>query len=257
VHYLKRKLSTLARPLTLPKEADQEPPRNAFHGDKLYQQLVLTIITHFHASSFVETGTYLGETSEFVARTALPLPILTCEVRESFFRSAAKRLRKYPHVEVVEQSSVEFIWNAIEKKLLGPMPLFYLDAHWYDYWPLLDEVETITSHLSRCVMIIDDFQVPGREEFIYCVGGGGSPEFSGRTTVDDRICNFDLIRKSLGDLDEYSLLYPNYGPHDAFQDPGEQALIGYVAIFKNLLTEFESLGNLKDIKEKFKVVHVR
>jgi hypothetical protein len=106
-------------------------------------------------------------------------------------------------------------------------------------------------------MIIDDFQVPGREEFLYCAGGGGSPEFSGRSTVDDRVCNFDLIRTRLSNLDDYTLLYPNYGPPDAFQDPRGQALIGYVAIFKNLFVEFESLADLKAIKEKFEAVDLR
>lgn len=40
--------------------------------------------------------------------------------------------------------------------------LFYLDAHWEDYWPLLDELKTIKKYnLSDSKIIIHDFYVPG------------------------------------------------------------------------------------------------
>lgn len=224
----------------------------AFHRDKMYQKLVIELISRFHVSSFVETGTYLADTTEFVARKFRRLPIFTCEVKESFFRSAADRLRSYPHVTVVKQSSEKFIHDAISRDILGPLPLFFLDAHWYDYWPLQDEVESITSGLSRCVIIVDDFQVPDCEDFAYCIGGGGSPEFSGRTTVDTRVCNLDLVKTSLNKQHDYHLLHPAYSARDASRNQKEHSLIGYVAIFQNLDVEFGSLQKLKFVRKNFK-----
>lgn len=224
----------------------------AFHRDRMYQKLVMEIIARLHVSSFVEAGTYLADTTDFVARKFPRLPIYTCEVKESFFRSAADRLRRYPNVTVVNQSSERFIRDAICRGILGTVPLFFLDAHWYDYWPLQDEVEAITSCLSRSVMIVDDFQVPGCEDFAYCIGGGGSPEFSGRTTVDSRVCNFDLIQTSLNKRQEYQLLYPAYDAPHASSKEEEHSLIGYVAIFQNLGAEFGILQRLKFIRENFK-----
>lgn len=41
--------------------------------------------------------------------------------------------------------------------------LFYLDAHWHDYWPLLDELRVIARFgLADSCIIIHDFQVPGK-----------------------------------------------------------------------------------------------
>jgi hypothetical protein len=58
------------------------------------------------------------------------------------------------------------------KQLLTSWPsdkkiLFYLDAHWYDYWPLNDEmmeIAKIASVRNNCIIIIDDFKVPGRAD---------------------------------------------------------------------------------------------
>jgi hypothetical protein len=135
--------------------------------------------------------------------------------------------------------------------MLGALPLFFLDAHWYDYWPLLDEIELITSKVPRCVIIIDDFQVPGRNDYVFCEGGGGSAEFSGRTTIDRRACNFDLIRTKLSHPSDYELLYPGYRHNQAFGISQTDALVGYVAIFKNLVAEFKYLSELTFIKNNF------
>jgi hypothetical protein len=38
-----------------------------------------------------------------------------------------------------------------------------LDAHWQDYWPLLNELKEIAkTHNNTCCIVIDDFQVPNR-----------------------------------------------------------------------------------------------
>ncbi len=48
------------------------------------------------------------------------------------------------------------------------LPLFYLDAHWYNYWPLLNEINAISEHFKdNCIIIIDDFLVPGRPELTF------------------------------------------------------------------------------------------
>lgn len=45
-----------------------------------------------------------------------------------------------------------------------PRPfLFFLDAHWHDYWPLLDELRMIHRYgMSDSCIVIHDFQVPGK-----------------------------------------------------------------------------------------------
>jgi hypothetical protein len=86
------------------------------------------------------------------------------------------------------------------------MPLFYLDAHWYDYWPLQDEVKTI-SKLSQFVILADDFKVPGKPQFENDNGGGGTPGVH-RTTIDIRPCSMETIGHLLPK--ECDIIYPDY-----------------------------------------------
>jgi predicted O-methyltransferase YrrM len=43
--------------------------------------------------------------------------------------------------------------------------LYFLDAHWQDYWPLLDEIRAI--HRGKGVIVIHDIKVPGCLELGY------------------------------------------------------------------------------------------
>ena len=253
--YLVQKAASFMKRSAKTGPSDSGGVTRAFHGDRCYQQLVRSICSHFPITSFVETGTYLGDTTEYMANT-ITLPIYTSEVNEKFFQFAAERLKRYENVRASLASSEQVVRQAIEQNLLGPMPFFYLDAHWYDYWPLLDEIELIASRVPRCIVVIDDFQVPGRPEFEFCEGGGGSAEFSGRTTMDQRVCNIDLIQDKLGPPARYQLLYPHYPREEAFGMPGDGKLIGYVALFKNIEPMFKSLTEQRFIHSHFTSVHL-
>lgn len=254
--YLKRKWATWLKMPEPSTPSRATAPNRAFHGDRMYQELVTSICASLSVSSFVETGTYLGDTTEFMAR-AVTFPIYTCEVKEEFFQSSAKRLQPYAHVSALRESSDTFIKRVIGQETVGALPLFFLDAHWYDYWPLVDEIQLITSKISRCVIVIDDFQVPGRRDYSFCAGGGGSPEFSGRTTTDERICNFDLIQPALSRPSDYQLLYPSYQYSQAFGNAPAEALVGYVVVFKNLEAEFKRVTESRLIQDNFNIVGVK
>lgn len=248
--YLMQKVTSfMKKPVSAAPPSPGDMTR-AFHGDRCYQQLVLSICAHFPVTSFVETGTYLGDTTEYMANRIAP-PIFTSEVNERFYQFAAERLKRYGNVRASLASSEQMVRGAIEQNLLGPLPFFYLDAHWYDYWPLLDEIELIASRVPRCIVVIDDFEVPGCSEYAFCEGGGGSPEFSGRTTVDKRVCSIDLIQDKLGPPVRYQLLYPRYSREEAFGKSDDGTLIGYVALFKNLGSEFKSLTEQPFIHRHF------
>jgi hypothetical protein len=47
--------------------------------------------------------------------------------------------------------------------------LFYLDAHWGEYWPLKDEILSIANSCAKnkCLIIIDDVLVPWRADIPY------------------------------------------------------------------------------------------
>jgi hypothetical protein len=92
--------------------------------------------------------------------------------------------------------------------------LFYLDAHWYEYWPLLDEIKIISkSHKDQCILVVDDCQVPGRSDIDY-------DEYKGIP------CSYEYVKEALDDCFtkyDYHYLIP--------RDPNRRAKL--VAIPKN------------------------
>jgi hypothetical protein len=53
------------------------------------------------------------------------------------------------------------------------LTFFYLDAHWYDHLPLLDEMTLILERMSNSVIMVDDFQVPDDPGYCYDDYGEG------------------------------------------------------------------------------------
>lgn len=183
----------------------------------------------------METGTYLGDSTEYVAKRRKDLPIFGCEINEDFFNRSQKRLRKFKNVKLYLSSSPEFLRELAKSSPLGNLPLFFLDAHWYDFWPLENEVGIITTFFDKAIIIIDDFKVPGKSEFSFT-----------RSETDNRICDLELIKPKMNKKNIYRAIFPSYFLKEAFPIPIRRPslLIGHIVIFQKLEKEFELIANL-------------
>lgn len=214
---------------------------NGFHGDIIRREFIIEAISHFNASSFIETGTYYGNTSHLMAVMCPNLKLYTCEINKKYFESSKKRLKRFKNITIANQSSEIFIANLIENENIGRLPFFYLDAHWNNYWPLEDEINIITSKLEQSIIFIDDFQVPGRDDFKMEIASDG------------RICNFDLIQSKLNCKDEYHILYPSYTENKAFPFwKTNWHFYGYIVIFQNLKHEFHEFMRKEFLMRNYK-----
>ncbi len=212
-------------------------PDTGFHGDRILRRLARDLVNSGSVTSFVETGTYLGDTALCVSRMNMGLPVFSCEINERYYDIARRRLAGRANVHIVHEASRDFLPRVLEDRSCGNRPLFLLDAHWYDDWPLAEEIRIITGRLTECIIIIDDFRVPGKPQFQFDLGGGGGKRFSGRTTLDQRACDLDLIRPALDRRHCYRAWLPSYARADAFPGPPLAAslfpLRGYVVIEQN------------------------
>jgi len=111
-----------------------------------------SIIESNNIDTIIETGTNNGDTSEFLAKRYPNKKIITCEIEKSIYEVAKLRLKKYKNVNVFLASS-EFIVRDVNQ--LKHNIIYYLDAHFYDYWPLRDELHKI----KRGFVMIDDFNI--------------------------------------------------------------------------------------------------
>jgi len=202
----------------------------SFHGDIMFERAVKRIGKEIKVTSIVETGTFLGSTTKLFARLFPEIPVYTCEIIKENYEKAKKILFKYPNIHVYHMSSPDFLNMLIKEKLLGEMPMFYLDAHWLDQWPLEQEIKIISKEIKNSIVLIDDFKIPGNSTFAF-------------DSYKDKECSLDRINPNIYKKNKYNLFFPNYDTQEAFRGvkKHEKFLVGYPIIFINYPNLFKRL----------------
>lgn len=148
--------------------------------DKLIQQ--------FNIDTIVETGTYKGWSTNVLAQTKKK--IITIEVNEELYNHAKKFNSEHENVTFYLGSSQKVIDDVIEAQSSNKI-LFFLDAHWGEYWPLLDELKVIhKKNINSPIIIIHDFFVPDEN---------GKAKF-GYDKYGDRILNYEYVKSHIDQI---------------------------------------------------------
>jgi predicted O-methyltransferase YrrM len=122
--------------------------------------LVDELARAYQCDAIVETGCFLGDTADYLARAYPNLPITTCDVWEPHASFTARRLHRATHVTVLCQDSPDVVAASCSRYR---RPLFFLDAHGgAGGWPLRRELEAITAG----IVVIHDFDI-GHPRFAY------------------------------------------------------------------------------------------
>jgi SAM-dependent methyltransferase len=114
----------------------------------------------FTTTTFVETGTYLGDTAAWAAERFER--VVTIEAFEPLFRAVAERFASLAHVERHLGDSPKVLKEIVAS--LDRPALFWLDAHWSGAGtagetaecPLLAEIASIDESPHRHIILIDD-----------------------------------------------------------------------------------------------------
>ncbi len=137
----------------------------AFNGDTIAEERVVQILANQGIRTVVETGTRTGDTTRFFSSYCKN--VVTIEVNKVRFDSL--RLEDLDNVKAIQGSS-PLIMRRIIPELEKPL-LFYLDAHNYEYWPLLDELAVIAQAKLKPIIIIHDCKVPDTDLGFDSYGG--------------------------------------------------------------------------------------
>jgi len=179
-----------------------------FHGDKYLLELARLLLKD--ADLFIETGTNVGSTLAYVARTYPHLRCISCEPDLAAFVEAIKNTNKLPNVFLFNEPSQQFMAHLVSRfgPLLNGRVVFWLDAHGYGFeWPLREEVAFITSHFDSANILIDDFLVPGMEKsFKYA-------------RYEDQVCSYEYIRDVMHRNRQYDVYYPAYTERTSSHHP--------------------------------------
>jgi hypothetical protein len=144
-----------------------------FNGQR---QRVAAVAAMFRAVPFatvIETGTYRALTTRHLRRTT-SAPIATIEVNPRYFEYSKRRLRGLEQVkQFLGHSPAVLERLRHDDEWLAEPCFFYLDAHWLDDLPLLDELRVIRQGWREFAALIDDFRVEGDDGYFYDDYGAG------------------------------------------------------------------------------------
>ena len=125
------------------------------------QRVIQEYARLFGAQTFIETGTYLGDTTFAMRNTCNR--IITIEVEQKLFENAKKRFAPFSHIRVLRGDSGFILPIVLE--LIDERCIFWLDGHYsagitgkgeLDS-PIVAELNCIMSHrIKNHVILIDD-----------------------------------------------------------------------------------------------------
>ncbi len=184
----------------------QEYPWN---GDGYLAAEVLRLKAAHGLNAAIETGTCLGSTTCWMIENFDNTN--TIEINKAFEDIAWRRFDMLDLRRVGGHSgnSAELLLDIV--KFYGARSFVFLDAHWNEHCPLLDELEAIAYSKVKPCIIIHDFQVPGTD-------------FGFDKMPDGRPFNLELIA---GHLDS---IYGAGGWSYRYPDKVEGARRGWVSI---------------------------
>ena len=169
-----------------------------FHGDVYLMKIIDSIISN--CKYFVETGTNVGSTLSYLARTYQQIECLSCEPDPMSYKEAKKNTSGLQNVSIYNETSQRFIKRMKKHHpgLIHENVLFWLDAHGYGFeWPLKEEIKFITEEFDSAYILIDDFKVPDFDCFKW-------------DKYKEHECTFEYIEHSIKNDLKYHLYYPAY-----------------------------------------------
>jgi predicted O-methyltransferase YrrM len=149
----------------------------AFNGDTHLEEKTKELVNSFGIDTIIETGTYMGDTTRFFSQ--IVPDVFTIEISDTYYKKAEAGFKGYKNVKRFLGSSPDML-----RLILGMLDhkfdktLFFLDAHWNSFNPLLAELEAIAFFKLKPVIMIHDFRNPGDPTMGFDTYGGQDYEWS-------------------------------------------------------------------------------
>lgn len=201
-----------------------------FNGQRERLRMVEAILQHLTLDAIVETGSFRGTTTAFLAgRTRLP--VFTVERDEALHGFATAALAGFTNVRCFRGDSRRFLGRLAGDSSLRDRSLFcYLDAHSPEDLPLADEVDIIFRSWPRAVVLIDDFQVPDDPGYTYDDYGPG------------KTLTVDYLRPAIG-MFGLRLFFPSA---PAALEPEQKRGCVVLAMDEDVVTTLRTLPELRE-----------
>lgn len=125
-----------------------------FAGDIIAEYEFIKLKKKFDIKNVVETGSYVFSTTKWLCEN-FDL-VYTYENNEHFYGVGVDKVRTFTNVRAFLEDSISGL-QKLKDKLPEPT-IFFLDAHWGEYCPLLDELDVISTLNTTPIIVIHDFK---------------------------------------------------------------------------------------------------
>lgn len=137
------------------------------------------LISRFNIKKIIETGTYYGWSSMKLAEFGLN--VTTIESSQENYNIAVDNFSKsrFTNIKAILGSSPDVLKEILTEE--DSDTILFLDAHWYEYWPIHDELRVCVEKKITPVIVIHDFFVPdenGNAKFGFDKYGEQSLDFN-------------------------------------------------------------------------------
>lgn len=204
--------------------------RPPFNGDTCFTEAMDRILELAGATHFVETGTYLGDTTRHLAERHPKLSIMSVEAHPVYLGASRAVLKAYGNVRQIHGNSADVVEQLLASGEAPERTVFFLDAHWHDYLPLPREIELIGRERREAVFAIHDFHVPGHDHFRF-------DSYKGKPI------DLAMLTGSICADRKYHVILPKYGPEAVYGSdaPERPALRGHAIVFQGMEEVLHSL----------------
>ena len=132
-----------------------------FNGQRERRRIFEDILYSFSPRAIVETGTFRGTTTDYMA-TLAAVPVFSVELDAHSWGFSRARFLLDRRITLSHGDSRSFLrWLVSSGRVDPTVPcFFYLDAHWNEDLPLVAELDFILGNFRSPLIMVDDFQVP-------------------------------------------------------------------------------------------------
>ncbi len=131
--------------------------QGALEDNFVYQEFK-KLINKFNIKKIIETGTYYGWSTIKLAEFGIE--VVTIESSKDNYNIAIENFSKtnFSNIKGLLGNSPDILRKILSNE--DNNIILFLDAHWYNYWPIHDELRVCIEKKIKPVIIIHDFFVP-------------------------------------------------------------------------------------------------
>jgi hypothetical protein len=134
-----------------------------FNGDNFISKNFIRLRDEFKINHAIELGTCLGSTAIWLSHNFQQ--VTTIEINEEFLNIAISRFMEEGLINI--KSNLGNTTDVLPTIKITNDCIVFIDSHWYDVCPMLDELTIIAEQKVTPVIAIHDFLVPNEPNLGY------------------------------------------------------------------------------------------